>query len=66
MTRLQTVRREAGLTQQQLAERARVSISTVQRAEQRRLDPTVETLRKFAAALECGVGDLIDEQRGAA
>jgi transcriptional regulator with XRE-family HTH domain/DNA-directed RNA polymerase subunit K/omega len=51
--RLGEVRRRRGLTQEQLAERAGVSVSTIRKLEQRdRESASLPTLRKLAAALD--------------
>ena len=48
---LVSARRAAGLTQQQLAERAGLSRMTVQRIESGQIDPRVSTLEVMARAL---------------
>jgi transcriptional regulator with XRE-family HTH domain len=51
--RLGEIRRQRGLTQEQLAERAGVSVSTVRKLEQRdRESASLPTLRKLGAALD--------------
>jgi transcriptional regulator with XRE-family HTH domain len=59
---LKRLRSEAGLTQQQLAERSGLSIASLMALEQGRSDnPRLDTLRKLAAALNCTVGKLVDD-----
>jgi transcriptional regulator with XRE-family HTH domain len=67
--RLKYLRSEAGLTQQQLAERSGISIASLMALEQgRNPNPRLDTLRKLAAALGCTVGRMVDDpeppQRG--
>jgi transcriptional regulator with XRE-family HTH domain len=60
--RLKQLRALAGLTQQELATRAEVSIALILGLEQGKQDnPRLTTLRKLAAALGCTVGRLVDE-----
>jgi transcriptional regulator with XRE-family HTH domain len=59
--RIAEVRAEAGLTQEQFAERvARVSLKYLQRIEAGRANMTVLTLAKFAARIGVEVRDLFD------
>ncbi|HEU0302954.1 MAG TPA: helix-turn-helix transcriptional regulator [Gaiellaceae bacterium] len=44
---LRTVRRRHGLTQRQLADRARTSQAAISRLERGRVSPTVDTLREL-------------------
>jgi transcriptional regulator with XRE-family HTH domain len=55
------LRRAAGLTQEQIAERADVSPSTVQNLELSRFSPSVETLRKIAQGLGLTPGALLTQ-----
>jgi len=56
---LRQARREAGLTQRELASRARVPQPAVSRIERNHLSPRVETLDRLLR--ECGKGlDLVD------
>lgn len=57
--RIALVRAAKGLSQRQLAERLGVKPSTVSRWERPDANLTLETLRKIAAAIDCGVHDLI-------
>lgn len=58
MTKLELLRRNAGLTQAQLAEKSGVATSTISRFEIVGInDAKVETLLKLAAAIGCRVGD---------
>jgi transcriptional regulator with XRE-family HTH domain len=59
---LKRLRNEAGLTQQQLAQEAGISMASVLGMEQgRNCNPRLDTLRKLAAALGCTVGKLVDD-----
>ena len=55
-------RRRAGLTQEELAEKAGVGIATIARIETGDIDaPRVSTLRKLASALGIEVRDLLED-----
>lgn len=65
-TRLKELRKAAGLTQQQLAARAGVSVRAVQSYEQRYLDISkaeVRAVSNMAEALGCSVEELLYETR---
>ena len=60
--RLQTLRAAAGLSQQEVAERAELSLSLVAKMEQgRKADPRASTLLALAAALGVRPGQLIED-----
>jgi transcriptional regulator with XRE-family HTH domain len=61
--RLREVRRQAGLTQDQVAERAGVPVETLSRAESGRLVPFLGTLTALARAYRVGLADLVDPGR---
>ena len=63
--RLRDLRHIRGLTQTQLAQRAKMSSSDVSRAEIGARTPTLPTLRRIAQALRVGVGDLLDIEANA-
>jgi transcriptional regulator with XRE-family HTH domain len=56
------LRRRAGLTQEELSERAGIGRATLARVEAGSVDPAASTLRKLAVALGVGVGDLFGEE----
>lgn len=58
--RILAERKKRKLTQIDLAKKAGVATSTIQRYEQQERDPNVETLRKIARALGVPLYDLID------
>jgi transcriptional regulator with XRE-family HTH domain len=58
--RLKDLRFRAGLTQQELADRAGVTQTTVARIERNAVQPEVTTIRKLAQALGKTPGDLLD------
>ncbi len=58
--RLKDLRFRAGLTQQELADRAGVTQTTVARIERDAVQPEVTTIRKLAQALGKAPGDLLD------
>jgi transcriptional regulator with XRE-family HTH domain len=55
-------RRQAGLTQEQLAEQIKVEIATVSRYETGTTLPSLVTLEALAAALHVTMADLLDEE----
>jgi transcriptional regulator with XRE-family HTH domain len=60
LTRLRTLRERAALTQQELAERAGVSRSTVLRLESGQDEPFPRTARRLARALKVKTSDLME------
>ena len=57
---VRTARHEAGLTQDQLAEYAGLERKSINRIENSRLSPTIDTLVRIAMVLDIPVSDLID------
>ncbi|MEO7034456.1 MAG: helix-turn-helix transcriptional regulator [Polyangiaceae bacterium] len=57
--RIAAQRRAAGLTQEELAERAGVNVKTVQGAEQGRTAPDLRTLSLMAKALNSSLDNLV-------
>ena len=57
--RIRELRRERGLSQDQLAYAIPLDRAHVGQIETGKIAPTIKTLVKFAVALECEVGDLI-------
>jgi transcriptional regulator with XRE-family HTH domain len=57
--RLKRLRAERGMTQEQLARKARVSLGYVARLEIGRHDPKLSTLRRLARALGVPVTELL-------
>ena len=55
---IKSLRKQAGLTQKQLAERAGLSIASIQGYEQKKYTPKIETLSKIAKALNVSVESL--------
>ncbi len=63
-TRLKSRRKQAGLSQSQLADATGISVRTIQQYEQRQKDinkASGSTLAKFARALYCDIADLIEQ-----
>jgi transcriptional regulator with XRE-family HTH domain len=58
--RLKDLRFRAGLTQQELADEAGTTQTTVARIERAAVEPEVTTIRKLAKALGVTPGDLLD------
>ena len=57
--RVRALRVERGLTQEELCERAGISVDAVSRIEGGSRVPTLETLERLAHALGVGVADLV-------
>ena len=60
--RIKALRLERGLTQEQLCERAEISVDAVNRIENGTRVPTIDTLEKIASALGSSVSDLLHTQ----
>lgn len=58
--RLRRIRRERVLTQEQLAERAAVSLETIRKSEQGRRHPRLPVLMRIATALDVPLSELVD------
>jgi len=58
---LRKLRREAGLTQAQMAKVLGISQPTLNRLESARQNTTLKTLTQLCRALKCEVGDLFRE-----
>jgi transcriptional regulator with XRE-family HTH domain len=56
---LRRAREQAGLTQEQVAERSGVHSTEVSRIERGKRDPRVSTLERLAKAVEVSPGDLL-------
>jgi transcriptional regulator with XRE-family HTH domain len=64
--RLAQLRRDRGMTQEELADRAGVSVDVVRKLEQHRKDGIrLETLRKLAAGLQTDSASLLDDAEAA-
>jgi transcriptional regulator with XRE-family HTH domain len=59
--RLRDLRKRALLTQEQLAERSGVAISTIIRIERNQVEPQGRTIRKLAEALKVEPHELVKE-----
>ena len=60
MTKLEELRRKAGLTQVQLSQKSGVATSTISRFEVVGVkEAKVDTLLKLAAAIGCRIGDFL-------
>ena len=57
--RIKALRQELGLTQEELCERAEISVDAVNRIENGTRVPTIDTLEKIAVALGSSVSDLL-------
>jgi transcriptional regulator with XRE-family HTH domain len=64
--KVRTLRKQSGLSLQQLAERSEVSAAAIHKIEQSGMVPTITTLLKVAAALGRPVGYFVDEATHAA
>jgi transcriptional regulator with XRE-family HTH domain len=59
--RLRTLRKRKLLTQEQLAERSGIAVSTVIRIERNQVEPQGATIRKLAQALEVDPAELVGD-----
>ena len=57
--RIKEARKQAGLTQQELADKLEISSVAVSRWERGERNPKLETLKKIAAAIDAPVGELL-------
>ena len=64
--RLLTLRRQQGLTQQQMAERVGLHVNQIRRYEAGDAQPSLEALKKIALALNVSIDSLVfdDAERG--
>ena len=61
LTRVEQLRRQAGLSQEELAAKARISVRTLQRLEHRDLtNPPIRYLANLAIVLGCEREDVIE------
>lgn len=58
-TRIETARRTAGLTQEELAEKVGVTVSAIANYERGRRCPRGDILKRLARALDVAMEDLI-------
>ena len=56
---LKEMRIKKGMTQQQLATKAELSITMVSLIEQEKTSPSIRTLQKLANALDCDIKQLL-------
>ena len=56
------IRKERGMTQQNVAEAVGVSASAIGNYEQKIREPNIETLKKLATALDVTVDELLKEE----
>jgi transcriptional regulator with XRE-family HTH domain len=59
--RLRTLRKRRLLTQEQLAERSGIAVSTVIRIERNQVEPHGATIRKLADALGTTAAELVED-----
>ena len=59
--KLKKIRKERGITQNQLAEKAGLATITIQNYEGGKYEPKYETVEKLAKALEISISDLTGE-----
>ena len=58
---IRNLRKKAGFTQKQLAEKVGVNEVTIRSYEAEKYNPKINTLTKLCVALDCKITDLIDE-----
>ena len=61
ISRLAEVRKDKGLSQEQLSEKSGVHRVTIARFETGESSPTLQTLEKLAAALDVQIGEIVDK-----
>lgn len=59
--KIKEVRRNAGYTQKELADKSGLSIASIQGYEQGKYNPKLATVRKLAEALEVTISDLVED-----
>jgi transcriptional regulator with XRE-family HTH domain len=59
MLKIKAMRKEQGVTQEQLAKKSHVDRANLSRLESGKVNATTNTLSKIAAALDCEVKDLL-------
>jgi transcriptional regulator with XRE-family HTH domain len=59
-TRISEIRKLKGLTQEELADRARINLRTLQRIEKRETEPRGNTLKMLCSVLEINIEDIVD------
>ena len=57
--KIRQARLKAGLTQKQLGEKLGISQAAVGQFEKNKSNPTIDTIKKFADALDCDISDLL-------
>ncbi len=60
-TRLKELRRSRFLTQRELAQKASVGVSTIVRLEKGMQDPTFQTIKRLAVALDIKPSELVTQ-----
>lgn len=61
---LRRLRKEAGISQEELGARAGIQMADISRYEGAHRDPRITTVARLAVALEVSVADLLDAPRG--
>jgi transcriptional regulator with XRE-family HTH domain len=60
---LQRLRREKGLSQEELADRAQIHQTYLSGVERGRRNPTITVLQRIAEALDADIADLVETRR---
>ena len=60
---LQRLRREKGLSQEELSDRAQIHQTYLSGVERGRRNPTITVLQRIAEALDADIADLVESQR---
>lgn len=58
---IKLLRKNAGLTQKQLADKSGLSIATIQGYEQEKYEPKTEALYKLQRAFNCNINEILDK-----
>lgn len=61
-TKIKEIRQRKGLTQKQLGDLCGMADSAIRRYENGKQNPKIETLQKIAAALECNLDELLNDE----
>lgn len=63
--KIRELRRSLGISQEELAFKAKISTTYLGQLERNEKSPTVETLNKISKALDIGLGDFFDSENSA-
>ena len=61
-SKIQAIRKEQGITQEELAGRAEVAVRTISRIEQETMKPSINIMEKIAKALDVSIDFLVADE----